>query len=445
MTKTRRTKGLGSISQAAKGGWKGAVSIDGKRKYFYGKTKKEAEAKRKHLLAHPEEVRAKRAAANRNGVSADAAKGGFTVSAIAEAWLEYKRNALKKPHRPKTAGGYRDHLRLHVNDATIGIGGRDARTLVSDDVRMFIDSLLRAKSLTPNTVRGVHSLLRMSFEHAVSQGKVDANPVSLADRPDPETKRIRELTEAEVKVIVNHLRDASAGDRARWWIAIYMGLRPGEAIAIEESAIDWDKKTLHVYQQLQQDSVSGRLVLGPTKSDTSDRLLTMPDFIVNALHERMAERDGQRQARLDAGKEWQRWQDASGREPNFVFTQANGQPIRPRLDTTRWKQLLVGAGLYTLHPSKLDRNGAAVKVPRSIPRYACRHYAATWMLGKKIEMQFVSRYLGHADVGLTMRTYAAKSLPGMETLGQRIGKAFAVQHATGVEWDEELGEEVHIW
>lgn len=439
----RRAKRTGSISQAANGRWKGYVTIDKQKEYFYAPTKREAHAKRQHLLDHPEEVRAKRAAKAGKPVKKTTA---LTVGDIAEQWIDYKVDALRKPHKPRTTEGHRDNLRLHINSKEYGIGNIDAASITRDQIRNFFTDLRGEAELGVSALRGIHSLLNCAFDHAIAEDKLSANPVLKADRPEQEDQNFRELEDTEVKQIVATLRDFNGEphpQQARWLLALTMALRPGEALAIEESDVDWNRNRLSITKQLQQDRTTGGLVIATLKSRTSRRVLPVPEMVMDALKQRRRDRRRQRRERLAEGKLWTPF-TYNGVERNFLLTQDNGQPIRPRLDTTNWKRLLVDAKLSTDHPSKVDEHGDPAKIALPISRYAARHYAATWMLGKGMEIAYVSRFLGHSDIGLTMRTYVSHKLPEMDLFGHKINEGLIKDHSFEVEWNDELEEYIEL-
>ncbi|MFD1211791.1 tyrosine recombinase XerC [Arthrobacter sp. GCM10027362] len=416
--KPRRSKGTGSRVSRTASGWKGYITVDGKREYFHAASKRAAEEKRRHLLNHPEEVRAKRS--EKAGKPAPGSSSP-TVSDLIDRWLNFKATSLQKPHRPKTASGYRDAQRLHINHAEYGIGDLDASIIDGFRIREFFTELRVGRGLGSSLVRTIHSLLNQSYEYAIEHGLVSGNPVFKSDRPGLDTVDVSELTEEQVGQLRLALRNHD--QEARWLIALYMGLRPGEALAIERHHIDWKRKTLTVKQQLQQDRVSGGLIISPLKSSTSNRQLPIPDVVMDALWRQLKVRSRYRKARAEAGKTWETFKDKNGSETDFMFIQENGQPIRPRLDTTNWKRLLIQAGLCHDHETELDSDGMPLCVPDPISRYACRHYAATWMLSKGVDITTVSLMLGHTDIGLTVRTYVAKRVPAMETLGDKLSKA----------------------
>lgn len=61
-------------------------------------------------------------------------------------------------------------------------------------------------------------------------------------------------------------------------MAIAVGLRRGEALGLSWNDLDLDRRTLTVRQTLQR--LKGKLVLGPTKTKKSARMVSLPAFSV---------------------------------------------------------------------------------------------------------------------------------------------------------------------
>lgn len=419
MAGQRRGKRSGSISETGDG-WKGYVTVDGKRKYFWAKTRKEADKKRIYLAAHPEAVRTERAVQQEATQPTQSAKGAAvptsrTVSAIVSGWIAHKLNVERGRHKPKTSRGYSDHLRIHVNHPEYGIGDLDADQVTTEALEDFFTALREEALLGASARRGVHSLLNSAYNFALERRIVRANPLPGYLRPAPHDGEIVEIDPAQVEQLLLHFA-FDPRHEARWLLALFVGLRPGEALAVQGEDIDWDKGLLRVYQQLQQDTRSGGLILVPVKSRTSRRTLALPDFVLKALKARRAALLEQQRA---AGEEWKPWPGPGQRGPEFLFVQDDGQPIRPRLDYTIWKRVLEEAGVVR----EVAHHGESVLEPLPISRYACRHHAATWLLGIGNDVALVSRYLGHSDVGFTMRTYVSRRLSNA-SVAARMDHAF---------------------
>src|SRR5215218_6047911 len=100
MASRQRGNGEGSIYQRKDGRWVGSISLPGgRRKDFYGKTRKEVQAK---LIAAQRDLQ--------QGLPIPGEK--LTVGQYLTDWLE---NCVKGPRAPRTYESYSSLIRLHVN------------------------------------------------------------------------------------------------------------------------------------------------------------------------------------------------------------------------------------------------------------------------------------------------------------------------------------------
>jgi len=109
------------------------------------------------------------------------------------------------------------------------------------------------------------------------------------------------------------------GNAARWTVALAVGLRQSEALALQWNDVDLDKGTLSVRRGLHRVSGHG-LVYEEPKADRSRRTLALPTPLVEALR---AHRAAQLEQRITAGPLWE--------DHDLVFAQPNGQPIERKL------------------------------------------------------------------------------------------------------------------
>jgi integrase len=68
---------------------------------------------------------------------------------------------------------------------------------------------------------------------------------------------------------------------ALFTVPLAVGLRPGEALGLMWSDIDWERGTLHVSRALQR--IEGRLRIEELKSRSSRRSIKMPEIAVASL------------------------------------------------------------------------------------------------------------------------------------------------------------------
>ena len=103
----------------------------------------------------------------------------------------------------------------------------------------------------------------------------------------------------------------------------------------------------------------------------------LPRLAVRHLQEHKKRQDAERQA---LGEAW--------RDHGLVFASSIGTPVEPRNVNRRWDELRRRAGLDWLRLHDL------------------RHGCATLLLAKGVPDRVIMEVLGHAEIGVTMNTYA---------------------------------------
>jgi integrase len=143
----QRGRGEGSISQRLDGRWRADISLDGgKRKTFYGKTRREVAEKLKIALREQQQ--------GTLILGADQ-----TVADFLTRWLA---DSVKPTVRPKTYEGYSGQIRSHIVPSLgkVKLGKLTAQHLVA----YYRQQL--ATGLSPASVRKQHAVLHRALNQA---------------------------------------------------------------------------------------------------------------------------------------------------------------------------------------------------------------------------------------------------------------------------------------
>ncbi len=353
---TRRGHGEGSISQRSDGRWMASVDlgyVDGKRKrkYIYGKTRKEVAEALKSLL-HQQQ----------HGVNI--APERQTVGQFLERWLA---DVVIPRTRPATHEIYG----RSVQRITCYIGRVQLAKLSPQQVQELLRSLA-ADGLAPATVQRARDVLRNALNEAVKWGLVARNVAALIDPPKVERYGARVLTPAEAQ----QLLATATGDRleALYRVALSLGLRRGEVLGLRWQDVDLVKGILRVAMALQR--VNGELTLVPPKTTSSQRTLPLPPSLILTLRQHHMR---QLQDRLLAGSRWH--------DHDLVFPTRIGTPISPRNLLRSFGALLQRAGLPHMRIHDL------------------RHSCATLLAAQGVPPKVAMEILGHTDIRTTLAIY----------------------------------------
>lgn len=401
---TRRGRGEGGITKRSDGRWMAQADLgwrDGKRrrKTIYGRTKREVQDKLRETLQRFED-----------GLPPLPEKE--TVRGYLGRWLQAKRGQL----RPRTYTSYEQVVRLHLLP---GLGHVRLAKLSPQDVAAWF-RVHADEGAGPRSIQYARTVLRAALNQALRWELVSRNAAALTDPPRHRPRQIQPLTPEQAKTLLR----AVIGHRleALITVALGLGLRRGEALALHWDAVDLEAGVLSVRHTLdwkggdpvarrslaaecdrllarldattddatrrrleatlvetrqRLKAVRGTVQFSEPKTVRSRRTITLPDVVATALRKH---RTRQLEERLTAGSRW--------RESGLVFTTPTGTPIGNHSLHSTFKTILRAAGLPNIRYHDL------------------RHTAATLLLAQGVDPRTIMETLGHSQIGLTLNTYA---------------------------------------
>lgn len=364
-----------------------------------------------------------------NRLKADLAVHGTAVQSndltVAQ-WVTIWLGVVDRTCKPKTHDTYSTICRAYVLPH---LGTIRLTKLTPEHVESMYDHVL-AEGLKPTSVAAIHRTFRACLNLAVSRRRIATNPVKLARPPRIPRAEIRALNLTEIGQVLTEA--ARQGDGARWWVALAMGLRQGEALGLRWPDLDLPNGILTIRRAVSRTPyrhgcadpatcakthhnarcagkgdycigharscphrLGGGLGIGETKSVAGDRTVSIPPTLIPLLrdHERAQQREW-----VSQGFVWRR--DA------YVFGRPGGKPTSPEADHRRWKALLADAGV------------------RSARLHDARHTAATLMLAVKADPREVLSMFGWSQMGLLAR-YQHPNLAMQERITEAVSDTLA--------------------
>lgn len=366
----RRGHGEGAIYQRESDGmWCTSIDlgiVNGKRKrrVIYGKTRREVAEKLK--------------AAQRDqslGMKLDVERQ--TLGQFLDYWLE---QIIKIRARPTTYARYHNiiahHLKPHLGHIRLD-------KLAPEEVQAMFGALRtkpggRAGS-TPRppsakTVQNIRIVLRAALNQALKWGKVTRNVATLVDPPRVEKFKIAPLTREQAQQLLDSVR----GERLEvlYRLALSLGLRKGEVLALRWADLDFARHTLRVAGSVQV--VDRRPQIVSPKTAASVRTLPLPAVLAQAL---LRHREQLELERAANSADWNKL--------GLVFPATNGNLIWPRNLNVAFKRVLRRAGL-----------------PETTRFHDLRHSCATLLIQQGVHLRVVMEILGHSSITITADTYA---------------------------------------
>jgi integrase len=350
---TRRGNNEGTIFQRKDGYWQAALTLPGgKRKTYYGKSRKEAQAK---LFE------------GRKALQGNLPLSGErqTLEHYLKAWLAGVETRVK----PKT------HLRYEqfVNNIAQQLGKVSLERLRAEQIQAMYDHYLKA-GMSPTTVNHLHALLHVALKKAVKLGLLPRNETEYTD-PPPVSRQERPTWTAEQ---ARRFLDAIVGDplEALYVLAIWTGMREGEILGLRWSNVDLKEQMLYVRETLSY--VRGQFLFTTPKTRRSRRDILLADEVVEALQAHRQRQREEMMAKRDV------WDDSD----KLVFPNGVGHPIEAsQLLKRSYYPLIEQAGLPRIHFHDL------------------RHTFAHILKKEGVSTTAISEGMGHENEGTTDRFY----------------------------------------
>jgi integrase len=321
-----------------------------------------------------------------------------TLGAFLGTWLS---KLEQKGRTERTIESYDWLIEKHIAPEL----GHIALTKITQrDINDFMSRKLNS-GLSPRTVAYCHAVIRSALSRAEKDGLVSRNVAKLADPPAASTgAQIEPLSPVDASKFLA----AVAGHRleAMYSVALAIGLRRGEALALAWRDVDLTAGTVLVRATLQRirtrkkaampGAKKSRLALTDDTKGRKARLIPLPTFAAEALQRHHQNQNRERQF---AGEQW--------KESGLVFTSTVGTPLEPRNVVRQFHSLL-----------------DAVKIPRH-RFHDLRHTAASLLLAQGATLHDVKEILGHSQIALTANLYGHAYTSVLRESVDRVGSLLA--------------------
>src|SRR5215203_3487716 len=289
----------------------------------------------------------------------------LTVGLYVDGWMAERKNTVSGRTWRVQESMLRNRVKPHVGDVRLS-------KLTPADVRAMYRRLL-SDGLTPSTVGNVHVILKQALRDAVRDKHIRSNPLDDVKPPKLTRKEKQVLTPDEVR----RLLDAVKGERfeGAYVLAATCGLRIGEILALRYEDVDLTAGTIRIEHTLYQGKCTA------PKTSSSRRTLTLPQMALDSLG---------------------RLCQSSSNPTGYLFATGSGKPVDvSNFYRWSWRPALRRAGL-----------------PETLTPHQLRHGTASLLLNQNVPVPVVSKYLGHANPGITMKVYA-HVIDGTSVIGRR--------------------------
>jgi integrase len=330
------------------GRWQADIMINGKRKSFYGATRREANQKAKKAQHDVEDG---------SYVEPSRQKLGE--------YLDYWLAAHKLTIKTSTGFLYSKYVERYL----VPIKHILLQKLTTEHIQRLYDTLLN-QNYAASTICLIHTILKSALNDAIKWEKLAKNPCKNVKLPRIEKREIVVLSIDETQQLISAAQDALENGQQIGTIVLLLlttGLRIGEALALRWQNIDFVKKELSVEKTLSYNLETHTFYLATPKTESSRRNILMPDLTIEILQKHKA---------------WER-------DTNLVFTKQSGGFVWCDTVRCQFRRLLKSAGLS-----------------EEMHLHDLRHNMATFLIAAKIPMKTVQDILGHSSMKITADIYA---------------------------------------
>jgi integrase len=268
-------------------------------------------------------------------------------------------------YKPSVIRGYKGDLNNYVLPE---LGSKRLGRLQRPELQRWVDGLTTPER-SPATVKNYVAALRALLSFGELRGWVHVNPCKGLRLPAGEDARERIATPAETATLIATMQPT---DQAALGFAVYAGLRLGELLALDVSAVDLDEGWIHVHRNWDK----GAKEFVPTKS-RKPRKVPIIDRLATLLSNHFVLLDHPTEGLLFPSAKRPEW------------------PVDPSILRRRVHKRWKDAGLEPLG------------------FHEGRHTYASIGIAAGLNAKTLSTYLGHATITITLDRYG-HLMPGSE-------------------------------
>jgi integrase len=219
-------------------------------------------------------------------------------------------------------------------------------------------------------------LISKILTDAVRWGYIMDNPCLRVEPPKVRKKRVDYLDNKQTRQFVTALERANEPYKTATMLLLQLGCRRGELLGLTWSDINLSNNTVDINKALLYTPQNG-VYIDDTKTEESIRQITITGTMSNMLLDYM---QWQNEQRTMAGDQWHK--------TDFVFTNWNGEPIRPD-SITSWLRKFT------------EKNNLPKVTPKGL-----RHTSATLLIMNGLNVRSIANRLGHAKTSTTTDIYS---------------------------------------
>lgn len=300
-----------------------------------------------------------------------------------EDWL-FEVNLINK--KPSTCERYEGLYRKYIKNSCLS--KFSIKDIKAADIQKYYNDMLNNGIASVSTIRQLNKLICPCIRHAYNNDMIikDFTKAIVLPKESESTilkkeNTIKPFTLQEQQLFIEAIKGNDL--EILFLTDLNTGLRQGELLALEWSDIDLENATINVNKTVKyvtkvtrEGRQKGQMLVQTTKTQGSNRILPLPNFLVSLLKDYKKE---QAKHILQLGNLYEK--------NNLVFANSYGRYYDPNNIRKRFNKILAECGIKDKHFHDL------------------RHTYATRLFELGELPKTVQKLLGHANLSITMDTY----------------------------------------
>lgn len=237
----------------------------------------------------------------------------------------------------------------------LSFDGANANDVTLLQVQEFITSEAKEKSY--KYVKNVLSLLNSSYKRGVIMGLVENNPCLYAKLPKKKDSETRILEKSVLSDFLFDVDKLHLSMKLTCHLALFCGLRRSEILGLTPQNVNLDLKQIYIKQTRHR--VNKKDIIQDTKTESSRRVVQIPDFMLDELKECM--------------------------NYEYIISNGFGEPVNPNS---------VSKDFYFMVGKKYG-----------ISLHGLRHTHASILHDAGFPLAEISKQLGHSQISTTLDIY----------------------------------------
>lgn len=235
-------------------------------------------------------------------------------------------------------------------------------------------ALMKKHDLKPASIQRVFVLVRDSLTYAVDLDVIKKNPAERTILPSIRSSEPYIWNKEEVAKFFEAAESLRPSLFITYYLAYYTGCRQAEILGLSWSNVNFEQNYIKINQAT---ILNGKEIAKSLKTESSRRVIGLPDFVMDKLREHKAFIDEQKEKYGDAYSDL-----------DLVVCTKLGNPFDRNHVRKRMKQIADSVGLPHMK------------------FHAWRHLHGSLLLEKGVNFKKISSRLGHANPSTTLRIYS---------------------------------------